>query len=98
MSESSSRYTNTRCEHWQVVHDADNIVWLSCDRAGETSNSLSEAVLTELGSILDDIAALPLAGAVVQSAKPDSFIRWVFQRSSWASFQGWVEPYVAPRR
>lgn len=74
MSESSSRYTNTSCEHWQVVHDVDNILWLSCDRAGETSNSLSEAVLTELGAILDDIASLPLAGLVVKSAKNESFI------------------------
>lgn len=74
MNETSTRYTPSSCEHWQVVQDADNILWLSCDRAGETSNSLSEAVLTELGAILDDIAALPLAGVVVQSAKHQSFI------------------------
>ena len=74
MSESSNRYTPVNCKHWQAVQDADNILWLSCDRAGETSNSLSEAVIAELGSILDDIAGLPLTGLVVQSAKTDSFI------------------------
>ena len=31
-------------DHWQVEHDAENIVWLSCDRQGEAINSLSEAV------------------------------------------------------
>ncbi len=61
-------------EHWRVEHDSENIVWLSCDRQGETSNSLSEAVIRELGDIISVIETLALTGVVIQSAKPESFI------------------------
>ena len=61
-------------EHWQVETDSENIVWLSCDMQGETSNSLSEAVIRELGEILSVVETIDIAGLVVQSAKPDSFI------------------------
>lgn len=61
-------------DHWKIEHDVENIVWLSCDRNGESSNSLSADVIRELGNILTQLESLELAGVVVQSAKPDSFI------------------------
>lgn len=74
MSETHLQYTHKNLDHWQVEQDAQNILWLSCDRQGESSNSLSRAVIEELGQILDQAEQLDLAGLVVQSAKPASFI------------------------
>jgi len=74
MNETQQQYVQQSLAHWQVEHDAQGILWLSCDREGESSNSLSEAVIYELGSILDQAEKLPLAGLVVQSAKEASFI------------------------
>ena len=74
MSAASKHYQPKDLKHWQVDHDSDNILWLSCDRQGEKVNSLSEAVIGELGEILDQAEQLPLAGLVVQSAKTASFI------------------------
>jgi len=68
------RYKQQPLDHWQVEHDADNILWLSCDRQNERVNALSADVIRELGSILDQAEMLKLAGVVVQSAKPASFI------------------------
>ncbi|MFK8083754.1 MAG: 3-hydroxyacyl-CoA dehydrogenase NAD-binding domain-containing protein [Granulosicoccus sp.] len=74
MNEKRMHYTQQDHDHWRVEHDLHNILWLSCDRQGETSNSLSKAVIEELGQILDQAEKLDLAGLIVQSAKPDSFI------------------------
>lgn len=69
MSEALGTY-----KHWQLEHDNENIVWLACDREGESTNSLSEAVITELGDILTQLESMQLAGVVVTSAKESSFI------------------------
>ncbi|MFK7852973.1 MAG: 3-hydroxyacyl-CoA dehydrogenase NAD-binding domain-containing protein [Granulosicoccus sp.] len=61
-------------DHWQVQQDAEGIVWLACDRQGESSNSLSEAVISELAEIITLIESMELSGLVIQSAKEDSFI------------------------
>lgn len=61
-------------DHWQIDIDAENIVWLSCDRKGERSNSLSEAVIRELGAIVGELESLNPTGVVIGSAKPASFI------------------------
>ncbi|MFK7861123.1 MAG: 3-hydroxyacyl-CoA dehydrogenase NAD-binding domain-containing protein [Granulosicoccus sp.] len=74
MSDTRLQYTQQDHDHWKVKHDAQNILWLSCDRKDESSNSLSKAVIEELSTILDHVEKLDLAGLVVQSAKPDSFI------------------------
>jgi len=73
MSEIHLQYKHNH-EHWRVEHDAQNILWLSCDRKGESSNSLSREVIEELGEILNQAEQMHLAGLVVQSAKPGSFI------------------------
>ena len=74
MSESARRFEHKDFEHWQVEHDAENILWIACDRQDESVNALSEAVIAELGDILTQAEALELEGLVVQSAKPGSFI------------------------
>ena len=61
-------------QHWKIQRDMEGIVWLACDRAGETANSLSEDLLRELGEIVGDLEKDVPAGVVITSAKPDSFI------------------------
>jgi len=61
-------------EHWQLQLDAERILWLDCDCKDAGVNTLSEAVLEELGQILDYAEHGDLAGLVVSSAKADSFI------------------------
>lgn len=61
-------------DHWKVEHDRDDIVWLALDRSGETNNTLSEAVIRELGDIICVLDRLSPAGVVISSAKDTSFI------------------------
>jgi len=61
-------------KHWKLETDIDNVLWLSIDREGESTNSLSMEVLSELGSIIDGLETNVPAGLVLQSAKPGSFI------------------------
>ncbi len=64
----------TTFKHWKLSTDIDNVLWLSIDREGENTNSLSLEVLSELGSIVDELETNAPAGLVLQSAKPGSFI------------------------
>jgi 3-hydroxyacyl-CoA dehydrogenase/enoyl-CoA hydratase/3-hydroxybutyryl-CoA epimerase len=64
----------TTFKHWKLSTDIDNVLWLSIDREGENANSLSLEVLSELGSIVDELETNAPAGLVLQSAKPGSFI------------------------
>ena len=64
----------TTFKHWKLSTDIDNVLWLSIDREGENANSLSLDVLSELGSIVDELETNAPAGLVLQSAKPGSFI------------------------
>jgi len=69
----------TGLAHWQVSQDAEGIVWAACDREGEATNALSEAVIAELDRVLDGVETAlagerPPAGLVITSAKPASFI------------------------
>ncbi len=61
-------------KHWKLTTDIDNVLWLSIDREGESTNSLSMDVLSELGTIVDGLEANAPAGLVLQSGKPGSFI------------------------
>lgn len=60
--------------HWRIEQDSDDILWLTCDRAGHSTNALSEALISELGAILTRAATMRLTGLVLQSGKPGSFI------------------------
>lgn len=61
-------------EHWQLSRDDENILWAACDRSGESTNSLSEAVIEELDAIVAHAEQSSPAGLVITSAKPASFI------------------------
>ena len=65
---------DTTFKHWKLSTDIDNVLWLSIDREGENTNSLSMEVLSELGTIVDKLEADAPAGLVLQSGKPGSFI------------------------
>jgi 3-hydroxyacyl-CoA dehydrogenase/enoyl-CoA hydratase/3-hydroxybutyryl-CoA epimerase len=65
---------DTPFKHWKLSFDIDNVLWLSIDREGESVNSLSLEVLSELGSIVDGLETSAPTGLVLQSAKPGSFI------------------------
>ena len=66
---SQSEYRN-----WRLEHDIDGICWLTIDRPGETANSLSRGVFTELGAIIAELEKKPPRGLVLQSGKNRSFI------------------------
>lgn len=62
-------------KHWEVVQDADNIVWLGIDRANATVNTINDEVLDELNTILIEVAKQnTLQGLVVHSLKAKGFI------------------------
>jgi len=65
---------DTQFKHWKLSTDIDNVLWLSIDREGESANSLSLEVLSELGVIIDGLEVNVPAGLVLQSGKPGSFI------------------------
>ncbi|HLF30508.1 MAG TPA: 3-hydroxyacyl-CoA dehydrogenase NAD-binding domain-containing protein [Xanthomonadales bacterium] len=60
--------------HWRLEHDMDKVCWLTLDRAGESNNSLSRDVLSELEAIVGLLEKTPPRGVVLQSGKAGSFI------------------------
>jgi 3-hydroxyacyl-CoA dehydrogenase/enoyl-CoA hydratase/3-hydroxybutyryl-CoA epimerase len=64
----------TKLKHWTVETDDDGICSLTLDKADSSSNTLSQAVLTELEEALTLVAARRPRGVVVRSAKPSGFI------------------------
>lgn len=60
--------------HWQLDYDMDHVCWLTLDRAGESTNSLSREVLRELEIITGQLEKKPPRGLIVQSGKRGSFI------------------------
>ncbi|TAK41406.1 MAG: crotonase [Betaproteobacteria bacterium] len=60
-------------EHWRWEKDAQDLAWLTFDRAGESTNTFSRAALEELVAALDEIVAAKPRGLVIRSAK-ENFI------------------------
>jgi 3-hydroxyacyl-CoA dehydrogenase/enoyl-CoA hydratase/3-hydroxybutyryl-CoA epimerase len=60
-------------EHWKLTLDGDQLAWLAFDRAGETANTFSSAVLRELGRVVDHLEAMPPRGLAILSAKANGF-------------------------
>jgi 3-hydroxyacyl-CoA dehydrogenase/enoyl-CoA hydratase/3-hydroxybutyryl-CoA epimerase len=60
--------------HWRLEHDLDGVCWLTIDRAGESSNSLSREVFAELEQIVSRLEKEPPRGLVLQSGKEGTFI------------------------
>jgi 3-hydroxyacyl-CoA dehydrogenase/enoyl-CoA hydratase/3-hydroxybutyryl-CoA epimerase len=65
--------TNTY-QHWQLEVDSDGIAWATLDKAGESTNSLSSAVMNELGLLLDQLDVYPPNGLIFRSGKAAGFI------------------------
>jgi len=60
--------------NWRLETDLDGICWLTIDRDGESANSLSREVFTELEQIVSQFEKSPPRGLVLQSGKKKSFI------------------------
>ncbi|MBI3372451.1 MAG: enoyl-CoA hydratase/isomerase family protein [Betaproteobacteria bacterium] len=56
-------------KHWRHEKDAQGLVWLTFDRAGESTNTFSKEAIAELSQALDEIAKLSPKGMIVRSAK-----------------------------
>lgn len=60
-------------QHWHLRTNDQGIAWLVLDRADTGTNSLSQAVLEELGQILDQLLLNKPRGLVLRSAKDNHF-------------------------
>ncbi|MBP7524938.1 MAG: enoyl-CoA hydratase/isomerase family protein [Propionivibrio sp.] len=61
-------------QHWRIETDADGIAWATLDKLGETTNSLSVAVMDELAKILTQFESAPPKALVFRSGKAAGFI------------------------
>jgi len=61
-------------QHWQLELDRDGVAWATLDKAGESANSLSSAVMSELGQLLDQLEIYPPKGLIFRSGKAAGFI------------------------
>ena len=68
------RETVQAIESWRLERDADGIAWLTFDKPGASTNTLSKAALAELVAVLDRLDAQPPAGLVIRSGKSGGFI------------------------
>ena len=60
--------------HWQLETDDDGIAWATLDKAGESTNSLSGDVMSELALLLDELDTSPPRGLIFRSGKAAGFI------------------------
>jgi 3-hydroxyacyl-CoA dehydrogenase/enoyl-CoA hydratase/3-hydroxybutyryl-CoA epimerase len=65
---------HTKYKHFQLEVDADNIAWLSVDKADANANSLGRELVDELDGILDELESERPKGLVIRSAKAGGFI------------------------
>ncbi len=61
-------------QHWRLETDADGIAWATLDKLGETTNSLSVAVMDELAKILAQFESAPPKALIFRSGKTAGFI------------------------
>ena len=61
-------------QNWRLAVDADGLAWATLDKAGESTNSLSSAVMDELALILDRLDSSPPRGLIFRSGKSAGFI------------------------
>ncbi|MCJ7814528.1 MAG: enoyl-CoA hydratase-related protein, partial [Xanthomonadales bacterium] len=66
--------SNPDYRHWRLDYDLDRVCWLTIDRAGESTNSLSQEVMTELEDIVTRLEKDHPRGLILQSGKKNSFI------------------------
>jgi 3-hydroxyacyl-CoA dehydrogenase/enoyl-CoA hydratase/3-hydroxybutyryl-CoA epimerase len=61
-------------QHLTLTREGDGLARLTFDKAGATTNTLSAAVLAELGEVLDTLDRDPPSGLVIASGKANGFI------------------------
>jgi 3-hydroxyacyl-CoA dehydrogenase/enoyl-CoA hydratase/3-hydroxybutyryl-CoA epimerase len=61
-------------KHWKLETDRDNLAWLSFDKAGASTNTLSADVMAELDRILDELRAGKPRALIIRSGKESGFI------------------------
>ena len=66
--------TKLNLQHWRVDTDAEGIAWATLDKAGESANSLSKAVMNELAQVLDALDRNPPKAVIFRSGKDAGFI------------------------
>ncbi len=64
----------TSYRNWKIERDAEGIAWLTFDKAGTSTNTLSADVFEELHALLAELATAPPKGLVIQSGKENGFI------------------------
>ncbi len=60
-------------KHWRLERDADNLAWLTFDRAGTSTNTLSHETLSEFSAAIDELRAAPPRGLAILSGKDNGF-------------------------
>ena len=70
----STRFAGLRLRHWRTDLRTDGVLVVSFDKADEHVNTLSQAVLVELDTLVERIAIDPPKGVVLRSAKATGFI------------------------
>jgi len=61
-------------QYWALTRDEDDIAWLAIDCPDQSTNTLSAAVLEELGGVIDELAGSRPRGLVVYSNKESGFV------------------------
>ncbi len=61
-------------KHWRTETDADQIAWLTFDKADSSANTFSSEVLSELMQIIDGLKGDKPRGVVIRSGKASGFI------------------------
>lgn len=67
-------FDGLRFQHWQTQIRPDGIVVLTLDRADNSVNALSQAVLDELGQAIERVAIAKPTALVIQSGKAAGFV------------------------
>jgi 3-hydroxyacyl-CoA dehydrogenase/enoyl-CoA hydratase/3-hydroxybutyryl-CoA epimerase len=65
---------STDYRHWRYTSDKDNLVWLTFDKAGESTNTFCADAIAELSTILQEIAAAKPRALIIRSGKASGFI------------------------
>lgn len=60
--------------HWLTEQDDNQIIWLSLDYTGGSTNILTKEVLTELKEILENLQSASATGLIVHSKKTNGFL------------------------
>ena len=66
--------TEQQSQHWHLITDENNIVWLHIDQADTRVNTLSSAVLKEFEQCLHRLEQQTPAGVIILSDKSGGFI------------------------